>query len=130
MDWVPFGAIFLSTGLSHVALLPLRVHKQKQSYIEASSISQKYADLFGYKIDANQDLFGAFTQIYFCTRIYTRLSVRTSRACKNKTGLACCNLLSCAFGGVIVSGSFGRTALAAEVGGRTTLTNLYLGACW
>lgn len=35
---------------------------------------------------------------------------------------------SCAFGGVVVSGSSSRTALSADVGGRSTLTNLYLGA--
>ena len=42
-------------------------------------------------------------------------------------GLAACNLFSCMFGGVLVSGSFSRTALAAEVGGRTPLANIYLG---
>jgi sulfate permease, SulP family len=86
---------------AHRALHAPKKNKKTQSYIEASSISRKYADAFGYKLDANQDLFG----------------------------LACCNLLSSAFGGVIVSGSFSRTALAADVGARTPLTNLFLGAC-
>ena len=67
--------------------------------MEASSISQKYANAFDYKVDVNQDLFG----------------------------LATWNLLSLSLGGVLVSGAFGRSALTAEVGGHTPLVNFNLG---
>jgi MFS superfamily sulfate permease-like transporter len=83
----------------HGLILPSHQTTTIQVYVKASSISQKYADAFGYKVDVNQDLFG----------------------------LASWNLLSLSFGGVLVSGAFGRSALTAEVGGHTPLVNFYLG---
>ena len=70
-------------------------------YVEAVSIAKKFATLFKYKLDLNQDA----------------------------AGYSLANLLSCMWGGVTPSGSFGRTALSAEVGSRTSWANFFTGGC-
>lgn len=71
------------------------------AYVEALSIAKKYAAVYGYALDLDQDL----------------------------AGYSLANLLSCMWGGVTPSGSFGRTALSAEVGSRTSWANFFTGGC-
>jgi sulfate permease, SulP family len=84
-------------GAMLVQALPIAI----LAYIEAVTIAKKYAAVFSYRLDLNQDL----------------------------AGYSLANLLSCMWGGVTPSGSFARTALSAEVGARTSFTNIFTGGC-
>jgi SulP family sulfate permease len=69
------------------------------AYVEAVSIAKKYAAIYNYKLDLNQDL----------------------------AGYSLANLLSCMWGGVTPSGAFARTAMSAEIGARTSFANFFTG---
>lgn len=69
------------------------------AYVEAVSIAKKYATIYHYKLDFNQDL----------------------------AGYSLANLLSCMWGGVTPSGAFARTAMSAEIGARTSWANFFTG---
>jgi len=69
------------------------------AYVEAVSIAKKYATIYHYKLDFNQDL----------------------------AGYSLANLLSSMWGGVTPSGAFARTAMSAEIGARTSWANFFTG---
>lgn len=71
------------------------------AYVEATSIAKKYAAIYKYKLCLNQDA----------------------------AAYSFANLLSSMWGGVSPAGSFGRTALSAEVGAKTSWANFFTGGC-